>query len=791
MNKISYFTSTFNTTPIKSITIAEAFDIIKGSDLKHITQELRTISSKEKASEYKRIKFPAVIFAGEVPKRADIFLTSYTDVVCIDIDDLDKDTLTQTLTLLALIKDSLLAFFISPSGTGLKVLVKVKEYKTNTKNIYKALCIFLSDKLKISFDQFDQSCSNLSRLCFLCWDPNAYLNEKINPDGSLEQVPVFEIEEWLQKINIVSTSPDNANEDEDSIELITHELELNENTYDYKRGLDFKNKASYHNLKSLVSIVTTEYGAFKKGNRHTFLQRLTSYANMFGIPKPSFAALIRKYFSRHSELNRIDAPFNLENEGVKIIDDTYARYVHQFQTWVPSKNEEFVTPFIPDEVFTSLPLFFKGAFDGCPNKRQRDVLFLGMLGVLSSCFPRIRGFYDNKFYGANLFILITAPASAGKGQMMFARMLGIEFNKRLKWEYLKSLEQYEIDIAEYNTNKANGTATEKPKMPELKKFFIPGNSSSASMLACIANNKYFGVINEAEIDTLANTLKTEWGNFSDLLRKAFHHESVDLLRRKDKEDLHIESPFLSVVLSGTPDQAYKFISSVENGFFSRFLFYSFLQNIEWHNVFEKRNYSIQDFFRKLSTALYYISEPFFKEVEEDNSNMILFSFTSEQEQKFNKYFDEKMKQLINIYGEHITASIKRLGVCFFRIAMILSTLRQVQLQGGAFNHAKDFFCTDQDFATTEKIISTLLFHTTEVFKQVHRFKKNRFASGTNKEVYLKKLPDEFNREAAMAVAALLEINPKTAEKYLSDFVHTNELLKPAHNYYKKNLNKVL
>ena len=42
----------------------------------------------------------------------------------------------------------------------------------------------------------------------------------------------------------------------------------------------------------------------------------------------------------------------------------------------------------------------------------------------------------------------------------------------------------------------------------------------------------------------------------------------------------------------------------------------------------------------------------------------------------------------------------------------------------------------------------------------------------------------------MAVAALLEINPKTAEKNLSDFVHTNELLKPAHNQYKKNLNKV-
>ena len=53
---------------------------------------------------------------------------------------------------------------------------------------------------------------------------------------------------------------------------------------------------------------------------------------------------------------------------------------------------------------------------------------------------------------------------------------------------------------------------------------------------------------------VANTLQHEWGNFSDILRKAFQHEGASLFRRKDNEYIEIETPHLAIVLSGTPKQ---------------------------------------------------------------------------------------------------------------------------------------------------------------------------------------------------------------------------------------------
>ena len=781
MNQISLYHPITNIIPLKSISLHYSlYSLIKDVTLKSVTDEHRSIVDKKLASEFKRTKFPAVTFCGTGSKRGDQYMSTFTDVVAVDIDNLTADQIKESLILLAIIHHMLLAYFISPSGTGIKVLIKVDNYKANPKNIYKAICLFLSEKLSIPLDKFDEACYNLSRLCFLCHDPHIYIHKDLKEDDNLGLIPTIQVDEWLNKL----TKRPNS----DNIQPVDRNEEVIENVFDYRKSLDFSNKASYYNFKTLVSLTAKKVGLFKHGSRHKFFHLLCSFANQFGIPKESLTPLIYKYFSNHAEVLNAEYPFDLDEEGIKTIDDVYKSYKDQYNTWKPQINEDLETPYIDDAVFKSLPLFFKEVFHGCKNKRQRDVLFLGILGVLSTCWPRIKGLYDNKYHAANLYFFISAPASAGKGELIWAARLGNEFAKRLKWQYLKDLEKYSVEVEEYNASKNTDEPLPKPVPPEPKKFFIPGNASSASMLSCMTNNKHFGIILETEADTLSNTLKQEWGNFSDFLRKAYHHESISLMRRQNKEDLHLETPFLSVVLSGTPDQITKLMNSIENGFFSRFLFYDFPQNAEWHNVFANTGYSLQEFFTKLSKDLWHMSEPFFTDVAEDNANVINFKFTVSQRDRFHAHFKEKLSQLTNVYGGDITASVKRLGVSFFRIAMILSSLRQIQNLGATtFSTKNEFECTDEDYNTATLIISTLLEHTTKIFKQVHRFKKNKFASGTNKEVFLTKLPDSFNRLEAMAIATALDIKEKTAENYLSHFIQNGDLLKPKHNHYEKNV----
>ncbi len=785
--KISYFNAPINRViPNGSITVYDAFDIIKSNDLKEKIETLRNNTCEENKANYKTRELPSVTFSGKFTSRNDKALISPTHIACVDIDKLSQKELESAIKILHEKKEQLLGFFISPSGNGLKVLFKVKNYVENTKSIYTALSNFLSETLNISIEKIDQACSNVSRLCFLSHDPNAYLNENVLVDGIIDNVKTFDVDEWYIRKIPSNTSINNEISEDESIETINHNEEISVNIYDFKKSLDFENVPTYANFKILVSITTINNGEFKKGNRHLFLQRLAAYGNKFGILERYLKELMFKYFSQHAEVKSIDDPFDLENEGCQIITDTYERYKSQFATWDKSINTEFETPTLPDQVYEALPSLFQMATKPFENKREKDVLLLGMLGILSTCFPRVQGLYDGKYFTSNLFFFISAPASAGKGTLTWARKLGSEISKNVNLENDEEMQRYDIELRQYNANREKDETAIKPKIPERKKFFIPGNASSASMLSCIGANKNYGIIFETEADTLSNTLGNEWGNFSDMIRKAFQHEPIQLMRRTNREEIEVERPNLSVVLSGTPDQINKLMSSVENGFFSRFLFYDFPQNIEWKNVFERRDNSLDEIFYTLSCIINNKSREFFSDVNEDYSNVIQFKFTNEQEQRFNDFFKLKMAQVINIYGDEITASIKRLGICFYRIAMIISIIRNLQTDASVnLGQRNSFVCSDIDYDTTEKIISTLLFHTMKIFRQVKKSKNKRFASGTNKEVFLTKLPEDFNREAAMTTAGLLLIKEKTAEKYLSDFVIAGRLLKPEHNHYLK------
>src|SRR5690606_8805336 len=59
------------------------------------------------------------------------------------------------------------------------------------------------------------------------------------------------------------------------------------------------------------------------------------------------------------------------------------------------------------------------------------------------------------------------------------------------------------------------------------------------------------------------------------LRKGYHHETFSSSRKMDNEFIDIESPKLSLVLSGTPEQIHGLIHSAEDGLFSRITFYTY------------------------------------------------------------------------------------------------------------------------------------------------------------------------------------------------------------------------
>lgn len=229
-------------------------------------------------------------------------------------------------------------------------------------------------------------------------------------------------------------------------------------------------------------------------------------------------------------------------------------------------------PHLPDSVYNSLPPFLQRIIEKATLEEDRDVTLLGVLGCLSACFSNVRGIYDKKIVTANLFFFVVADAGMGKGALTPCRDLVVPINRLLQEESAQQLNEYRRKLAEYQKNKSNNPK-EEPKAPPLKTFIIPANSSASSFLNILADNEGIGLLFETEGDTLSQTFKSDYGNYSDMLRKAFHHETISMSRRKDREYVEISNPRISVVLAGTPEQVRRLIPDAENGLLSRFVFY--------------------------------------------------------------------------------------------------------------------------------------------------------------------------------------------------------------------------
>ena len=117
-----------------------------------------------------KLKLPSYCFSGTFSARNDSSIIQHSGFICLDFDKFLNDDL--NIWKEKLINDKFTyCLFISPSGTGLKCLVKIPPIKENHRNYFRALENYYNTSY------FDKSCINISRLCFESSDPNLYLNE--------------------------------------------------------------------------------------------------------------------------------------------------------------------------------------------------------------------------------------------------------------------------------------------------------------------------------------------------------------------------------------------------------------------------------------------------------------------------------------------------------------------------------------------------------------------------------------------------------------------------------------
>ena len=144
---------------------------IKSGKSKEVINAIRKEKNKEERNKLKQ-KLPAICFSGTFNKRNDYSLIDHSGLICLDFDGYPsrKDMMSARNEIIA--DKYVYSCFVSPSGDGLKVLVKIPKDSMNHKHYFNSL------NEHFASDHFDVTSKNISRVCYESYDPLIHINEK-------------------------------------------------------------------------------------------------------------------------------------------------------------------------------------------------------------------------------------------------------------------------------------------------------------------------------------------------------------------------------------------------------------------------------------------------------------------------------------------------------------------------------------------------------------------------------------------------------------------------------------
>jgi hypothetical protein len=162
-----------NIVPSQDISLEEFAKHLQSGKYKNIIYEIRNAPNKSIRNELKRFKLDFVTVSGKFTKRNANNLSKHSGLLCLDFDDVDNPSeLKAKLELDYKLNPKLI--FISPSGNGIKCIVEIDVRKYSHEEYFLALERYFAKEYVI---QLDSSGKDVSRACFVSFDPQLYFRE--------------------------------------------------------------------------------------------------------------------------------------------------------------------------------------------------------------------------------------------------------------------------------------------------------------------------------------------------------------------------------------------------------------------------------------------------------------------------------------------------------------------------------------------------------------------------------------------------------------------------------------
>ena len=761
----SFYFSVFDEHAV-DMTLEEFVKLLRGERWKVQVEEYQRLKASGRETEAKKLKrkLAALVIAGRCDgSHAETNLKQWSGDAMLDVDKCNG----RVSEFLQVLKDTpwVKAAWRSVSYDGLKLVVRVEAESVDEYRLAYALVAWHVAQL-LAFP-CDMSCKNPTRPCFASYDPEAFFR------------PDTEVFPWRR---FVTEHPDRVGE-------ILAELKVKT-----PAGASGPPVAASGMLHTFFNEFL-EQNPFVDGKKNEFLLKLGRIARYKGVGEEELARLKTLAVERLAGMGcaagdippRIDSGYRYAdmNKG----SGTPASRAHKAQGSPmrysePNEGEEEAelekleadklrreVPCLPDELFDRLPDFLKRGLTHVRNKRERDILLLSMITNISGCLPGVRMNYGGMVYSADLYLVALAGSGRGKGVMQLAAILPAaiqeyydELNRKDEREYRQKLLKWNLEERLAAQEKRVPDLDQCPEMPVERILKVAPNISKSQLILALEAGGAVGlVMNASELDMISSAMHQEYGKHDDVMRAASQHEEVSSYFKTDHRLVVVSDPHLALCASGTPAQLHKFISSLENGMYSRVAFYVGQAHWEYKSANPGK--------ARLDMRAY------FKGMGEELLRMFIFLsgsptevvFTEEQWKEHTERLRTYLREVVAEDDDSPGAIVLRHGLMMSRIAMVLTALRKCEPQW----NTSEWECSDEDFHTAMQIVDVLLEHslllstsmddTAGRIRPVKAFFKLR--------PVLKKMPREFTYSELMAAANEAGLPTASVKRYLLRLVY--------------------
>lgn len=443
--------------------------------------------------------------------------------------------------------------------------------------------------------------------------------------------------------------------------------------------------------------------------------------------------------------------------------------------------------------------FLRPVLECMDDVQGKDKMLLATINVISGTIPNYYAIYDERVIYPPLDFLFCGKAASRKGDIALAIKVLKPLKKEIQKAYQDEMEVFEQEHALWESKTSKKERAERgsePKQPKYRSPIMAANSSYAAFINDLKANDGWGVMFDTEADNVSQMLKTDYGDYSTLLRQATHHEPVSYNRIRDNIHIEIEEPRLAVCLTCTPDQLPALFPTILNGLGSRFLFYNLNREIKWRSPFLRKEKTNEQLFEELGERYLELHHM----MQELGDRRIQFVCPESLQDRFDQFFEELLQEQFDMLGDGIVSFIFRMGLYFIRITMILALLRRFSdLPFGKplfEQHEQAITCSEKDFHIAMTIMDTLVNHTAYIYSGLGGDKEQDiFDHPVNlspEELRLfKALPEEYTTGEAKKKAEETGVNPATAKRYIGDYWKKHHIVERVnHGHYRKtNLKK--